>query len=461
MTLRPPAKWLRYPNIMDQSAKSSQVFDVIVLGAGAVGAALAWKLAADGYRVCICEESREPARTFRAEHLSQQTVALCRDLGLFERLKPLLSPLDFTAHFRNGRVHQVTADEDYSVSYERLVNTLRLGLERVATLFQEPVVRVSTQGRVKSVRLQSGRVVCGWMVVATGEGGKAEWMPGLREEMVWREHSVSFAWDMELAEPARMKYPALVFQTTRTGPAYELLRIFRRGEKVRANFFTFWEGSDARRRELAHGDAAGALTGAVEGLADYLQEFRLVSEVEEWPVSLTRVRGGARAGILLVGEAGGALAPVSEIALCRGLHDVKVLAELAPGWLRERQLTPEVLVEFEEHPAKRTFDEEAYSRCIFQRRLATDRGAEWVARRLKGEFVPDWLETAWLRGMRGGRWTLDNVGLPAWRKSVELVQTCRQSRAKAGEAVRPGSGGVLSPGHHDLAGADGFDDLVS
>lgn len=449
--------------MVPSGSSSSQVYDVIVLGSGVIGATLAWKLAADGYRVCLCEERRGGSGIARAEHLPPQALELYRDLGIFERVKPLLFPLDYTAHFRNGHFIRVTADEAYAVSSERLAQTLRLGLEKVATMFWEPVVRVSAQGRVKSVRLQSGKVVCGWIVaVARDEGGgMMQLFPELREDVVWKDHSLSFSWNLELAEPERMRYPDLVFRSSRTSHAYEHLRIFQQGEWLRAHFFTFWETGDPRSRELAEGgaQAQAVLAGVVEGLPEYLGDFRVMGAVEAVPLSLTRVQGGAEAGVVLVGDSGGRVAPFFEMGLCKALHDIKILAELTPVWLRERQVTPEVIAQYYVHPAKQSHDEEIYSRSIHLRKMATDRSPEWLARRWKDDHLPGWLETACLRGVEGGRWTLENVGLPAWRKSLKLVQSYRESRRKG--AARGRSGGLLAPCHDDLAGPDGFDDLVS
>lgn len=444
---------------MDRSPNSSsQVFDIIVLGAGPVGATLAWKFAADGYRVCLCDERRDAAIGPHSEHLPQQAVSLYRDLGMFKLLRPLLTPLDYTANFRNGRLKQITADEDYAISYQRLVEMLRQGVEKVACTRWEPVVRISAQGRVKSVRLQSGNVICAWMVVVAEAGERFRSLLEWREEVIEGGESTSFFWDMELADACRMRHPALVFRTSHAKHGYEHLRVFHRGDRVRANLFAFWGSGEERRRRIINGEVGAVLSANVEGLAEYLGPFRVVSGVEELPVTLSRIRGGAEAGIVQVGDAWGRVSPASELALCRGLHDAKLLASMTPEWLRERQLTPEVLKQYEVHPAKLAFDEKAYASSAEARKIATGRGPEWVARRMQGEF-PEWLETACLRGVRGGQWTLVNVGLPAWRKGVGLVQSYRANgrRGRAGTE----SGDVLTAGHHDLSGADGLDDLVS
>lgn len=444
---------------MDRSANSSsQVFDVLVLGAGPVGATLAWKFAADGYRVCLCDEARDTPIGPQSGHLPQQAVALYRELGMFKLLRPLLAPLDYTAHFRSGRLKQITADEDYAISYERLVETLRLGVEKVASVRWEPVVRISAQGRVKSVRLQSGSVICAWLVVVAGGGERISTLLGLKEEVTAGEESASYFWDMELADPSRMRHPALEFRTSHIKHAYDHLRIFRREDRLRGNLFTYWGAGEERRRKLLNAELGAVLASHVEGLAQYLGAYRVVTRVEELRVSLSRIRGGAEAGIVQVGEACGQVAPAFEMGLCRGLHDAAILARLTPGWLRERQLTPEVLKDYEAHPAKLEFDEKIYAGCVEARKLAMDRSPEWVARRMMSE-LPDWLETACMRGVSGGRWTVENVGLPAWRKGVGLVQSywTNNRRRPADE----GSGDVLAAGHHDLAGADGFDDLVS
>ena len=442
-----------------QTNSTSQVFDVIIVGADVIGTTLAWKLATDGFRVCLCDDAANPPRAFSTGHLSQQAAALYKDLGLFPRLKPLLSPLDYTAHFRNGRQNEITSGEDYAIFSERLVRMLQHDLEKLATVFKEPVVRISSKDRVKTVRFQSGLVICGWLLVVASEAFlRTQALPGLTEEVLSKDHSLNFAWDLELHEPGRMSYPALVFQTSRTRHGFEHLRIFRNRESLRANFFTYWSAEDSRGQGLHVGEASRILARNVEGFSESLGDFRVTSPVEESMSSLSRVHGGAEAGIVLAGNAGGQTPPVSELGLSKGLHEIKILASLTPGWLRERQLTPDVLATFYTNPGKTAFEQEIVDRCLYARNLATGRSAEWLARRFKEE-LPDWLETACLRGVQGGRWTFENLGLPAWRKGRELIQNYRATRLKGSQTDR--SGRLLTSGHDDLASSDRFDDLVS
>jgi len=462
--------------MVQSTTTGGDIYDVIIVGAGAVGAALAWNLSAGGYRVCVCDEQPAFPQLFRAEQASHRVVESFRELGVFAKAEPALTPMDYTAHFRNGHMSRPTTEEDYAMYYWKLVESLREGLDKATTLHWERVVRVSTGGRVKSVRLESGKVICGWLiVVASGGARDLQRTLGLHREVLWKHHSSTYAWNLELAEPARMNYPALVFQTSRPEHGYAYLVIFRVRDEVRANFFTYWKPGGERSRALTRGDSKAVLGDTVEGLFEYLGDFEISSPVQAGIVSLTRVHGGLDAGVIRGGDAGGRVAPPTGLGLYRGLNDLRVLVDHIPGWLEGREVSRQQMEAYYEDPRKTGFDEHAYAKCIYDRRLAVDRSPAWVARRLKGEYLPGWLEEACIRGYRGGRWTVEHVGIPAWRKGAELVRARwpkrdgeaqlesregDEDREPAGHA-RGRSGRVLAPRHDDLSRSDGLDNLIS
>jgi 2-polyprenyl-6-methoxyphenol hydroxylase-like FAD-dependent oxidoreductase len=374
----------------------SHLYDVIVVGAGPVGAALAWKLAGDGYRVCVCEEYEEVPTTLRTEHLSHQAISLARELGLFERIRPALIPLDSTAHLRNGHLVRANADGPYLAPYDQLVRSLRQGLGKVTTMVWDSAVEVSAQGRVKNVRLKSGGVVCGWMVViASGaNGGNFDWL-GLTTSSLCRDYSLTFSWDMELEDPERMTHSSIVFRTTHTSHGYGTLKLFDCGAaRIRANFLTYWNPGDRRHQAMMSEDPTAILNRTVEGLLPYVGPFRITSPVGETPTHLTRAHGGEEAGLVLAGDASNQVAPSASLGLRKGWHDVRILSELMPRWERESRSGQESLSLYYFHPAKNGVDGEALARSLRERKIAIDWRPEWATRRLIGNHIPDWLESA-------------------------------------------------------------------
>jgi 2-polyprenyl-6-methoxyphenol hydroxylase-like FAD-dependent oxidoreductase len=400
---------------MDRSGNAQgQLFDVVIVGAGAVGTALAWKLAADGYRVCVCEQHQTVPRPLRMDHLSHQVVSLYREMGLFERLRPALIPLDAMAHFRNGHLVKASSEGPYVVAYDQLIESLRPRLAKVVTMVWERAVQVSSQGRVKSVRLESGEVVCGRIVVvATGANlGGAESGMEWPVETICPDYAHTFSWDLEFEEPDRMTHPALIFRTTHTSHGYHALKLFDLGEgRVRANFLTYWSPKDKRRRELLEGDTLAVMARTVEGLIPYAGPFRITSPIEETVVHLRRPANPGQTGMVLAGDACGEMAPSAALGLRKGLHDVRVLAELMPRWEREARSGTEDISAYYSHPAKSAIDGEAFARSIRERKVAIDWRPEWATRRLIGDQIPDWLETAVVR--------------PAVQQSLNLVRIYR------------------------------------
>ncbi|RFC49295.1 MAG: 2-polyprenyl-6-methoxyphenol hydroxylase/Glycine/D-amino acid oxidase (deaminating) [Verrucomicrobia bacterium] len=386
---------------MDRSSISQgQLYDVVVVGAGAVGTALAWKLAAEGYRVCVCEQNQSVPESLRLDALSHPVLSLFRELGLLEVLRPVLMPLDSVAHFRNGHLVKGTSEGPYVVSYDRLVESLRPRLVKVATVIWERAVQVSVQGRIKSVRLESGQVVCGWIVVLANGAVQAGGVDPLTEgpvRTICPEYSRTFSWDLEFEDTDRMTHPALVFQTTHSAHGYHALKLFDLGEgRVRANFLTYWSSGDKRRRELLEGDALSVVARTVEGLIPYAGPFRMMSPIEETVADLSQPENPEESGIVSAGDACGATAPSGPLGLRKGLHDVRVLAELMSRWEREARTGSEDLSAYYAHPAKHAIDGETLARSVRDRKVAIDWRPAWATRRLIGDRIPDWVEAAFV-----------------------------------------------------------------
>jgi len=126
---------------------------------------------------------------------------------------------------------------------------------------------------------------------------------------------------------------------------------------------------------------------------------------------LNRPLGVEETGILLAGDACGQVAPSSGMGLRKGLNDVRILAQLMPKWERESRSGGETLSASYTHQAKIALDEEAVARSLRERKVAIDWRPEFATRRLIGDQIPDWLESAVVR--------------PALQQSLNLVRIYR------------------------------------
>jgi 2-polyprenyl-6-methoxyphenol hydroxylase-like FAD-dependent oxidoreductase len=383
---------------MDRGVNSEgQLYDVVIVGAGIVGTALAWKLSSEGYRVCVCERSEAAAPSLRLEPLSHEALGLLREMGLWEHLRPALMPLDSVAHFRNGYLVKGMGGGSYVAAYDQLVASLRPRLAKVATVIWDRVVQVSAHGRIKSVRLESGQVVCSWMVVlATGAatGEEPEPLEG-PVETICEDYCRLFACDLAFEEPERLMHAALVFQTSHASHGYHSLKLFDLGGgRVRANFLTYWGATDKRRQELLRGNGAAVLGRTVEGLLPCVGAFDLLSPIEENVVHLNQPGTPGDHGFVLAGDACGPAAPSGALGLHKGLHDVRVLAELMPRWEREARGGTADFSDYYAHPAKQAIDAEVLERSLRERKMAIDWHPSWATRRLIGDRFPGWVETA-------------------------------------------------------------------
>ena len=106
-------------------ASSSEVFDVVIVGAGFAGSALAAVLAARGFRVAICDPHDAHPHDFRAEKLSVDQIEALERLGLAAPALRGATPIRWLRIARRGRVVDARPSAEFGFDYSALVAALR------------------------------------------------------------------------------------------------------------------------------------------------------------------------------------------------------------------------------------------------------------------------------------------------------------------------------------------------
>lgn len=290
--------------------------EVLIIGAGPAGCAAGITLARAGVDVCVLDRASFPRPKICGDALSNRAVALARSLGAGQRL-------DHDAHALVRRAAAVFPGDirvvrDYPepgwiVPRLTLDDALRDALERSGARLQQRV-------QVRALELGGGNRV--ERIVGAGVDG---------ENFVWRAPIViaadgpsSVAWTALARSKPRGR--ALAMATT----AYYENVAFPSGPEVADHYFEHdlplgygWVfpavaglcNVGVYQREDAHRRSGHRLPAVLDAfVARHPERFaaaRRVGDMRSWPLPVGDVGPIASRGILLVGDAGGFIDPLS------------------------------------------------------------------------------------------------------------------------------------------------------
>ncbi len=149
----------------------NEIADLVVIGAGPAGCALALALARSGYDVVLCDQHRVPRDKLCGETLSPLAVRCLQDLGLSEPLAreldpPVVDRLTVTAARARALVHPL---------HPPGLGLSRLGLDgRLATACTAAGVEIKERWRAICVRAEMGADQSGLVVEGIGDRGMQE-----------------------------------------------------------------------------------------------------------------------------------------------------------------------------------------------------------------------------------------------------------------------------------------------
>ena len=69
-------------------------FDILVIGSGVVGSALAIKVSKLGYKVAIVDSKESPPNSFRHLSINQKSKSFLKEIGIWENIKNSAFPYE-------------------------------------------------------------------------------------------------------------------------------------------------------------------------------------------------------------------------------------------------------------------------------------------------------------------------------------------------------------------------------
>jgi len=363
--------------------------DVVIVGAGVAGAALATVLARRGVRVALVDRAASCAPCFKAEKIEPDQADRLRELGLFDDVRSVFTPIRSVASAWRGRVLQRVELEQYGLDYWELANALRAQLPEAVTMHVQRVGAVEPDRERPCVRLADGSALEGRLVVlACGVAPTLVRSLGIERRVIRDGHSMAFGFDVDLERPPR-EFDSLTCYADRVSSRLDYVTLFPIGSRWRANLFGYVGPRDPATRALSR-TPDEALREYFPRLSRQVGRCTATSRVEAQVIDLYTVPGPVRDGLLLVGDAHQSVCPATGTGLSKVLTDVLVAAERIPRWLETPGMVASKLRDYYEDARKRSCDEQSLTWAEHRRNISTRTSLRWRIHRLRTYLAMAW-----------------------------------------------------------------------
>jgi 2-polyprenyl-6-methoxyphenol hydroxylase-like FAD-dependent oxidoreductase len=381
--------------------------DVAIVGAGLAGSLAAAVLARAGHRIVLIDRRAVHPNEFRVEKIAGLQLDILRRLGFVRELEAIACPYDHVVNIRGGRVVDVSVGQAYGLPYADLVAMARGLLPDLSSFMVDRVESVSCGDDLQEIVLASGRRVTARLVIlATGMAGALGYELGIKRRVLAAAHSVSFGFTIAPSGDMPFAFKALTcYGDSASGIDY--LSLFPTPGGMRANLFMFRDSSDPIMRELRR-ETKTTLLRLMPALQDYLGDFRVIDQVQNWVMDLSAVEGHLQSGVVLIGDAFQTNCPAAGTGVSRLLVDVERLCTAyVPRWLETSGMGEEKISQFYSDPDKVATDQRSLKMARFRQALTSGEGLRWnVQRRL--HFLRrhlthriDRIRPGWIARLRG------------------------------------------------------------
>jgi len=357
--------------------------DVAIIGAGMAGTTLATLLGNAGRKVALIDPHRVHHDEFRAEKIGMQQMELFKKLGLDKMLMPLVTPFTDIHVFRLGQFFACEKKWEYAFSYGALINGLRDALPPQVPLTVGKVTEVSTGPDRQRLVLADGSVInARLLVVATGYSEAVRRAIGVERIELSKAHSLSMGFDLAIS-PREFAYQSINCFGKRAKDRVAYITIFPIGNKMRANMFVYRTVAEQWTRDF-RANPQKMLCELMPEISARCGNFEVASPVEVRQVNLTTTAGHRRDGVVFIGDAFWTTCPTPGVGIGRVMIDVDQLHSVhIPRWLETPGMAADKISTFYDDPVKVASDEGGMRASIYAKRITTETGLEWRARRLR------------------------------------------------------------------------------
>lgn len=312
-------------------------FDVVIIGAGLVGSALAYSLKDSGLSVALIEarpfsDSAQPSFDDRSVALSYGSRLILERMDLWSAIKPFATPIN-SIHVSDRGQLGVTRLHHYEEGVEALgyvVENRDLGRVYAELLPQLVNLTLFMPARLQGVEQHDDRHVLmletdsdtfpietRLVVAADGTGSKTRQLLGVDVEQKSYGQTALIA-NVETAKP----HEQIAYERfTQHGPIALLPMSNGRSSLV-------WTQAEGHEQALADLSDEEFLSALQRAFGWRLGKFKRVGQRVAYPLSLWRAASDTAHRAVIIGNASHTVHPVAGQGFNLGLRDVEVLAKL-------------------------------------------------------------------------------------------------------------------------------------
>lgn len=340
-------------------------FDVTIIGAGAVGSALAIRLSEKGLKVALVDKNEQYPEVFKAERIGVAGVDRMKDLDVFKYAEPFMVRTPQVTNYRHSsKVLFQERSGDYAFHHHEYVRSLQNRALKTATFFQGTFDNVQAESWGKRVILKEGgdSINSRAVVIATGVGRDTQKKLNLEVESLGKNYSFIYGGNLYLDQKPKLDFPMNVFRNYHADKAVAYMLVFQLPECIRYNLFTYWDSKDPRRKRMNQGSdgICSMMEESIPYLKEVLGDFHTDEKTKGAAISLTRIHGSEKAEVFLAGDACGRTCPAYGYGLIKGMNDAYLLGEKLPEFLATPDAVPgyDQVADYTCDPVKIGYDEQ-------------------------------------------------------------------------------------------------------
>lgn len=347
--------------------------DVLILGGGLTGSTAAHALANRGVRVALVDVHEQIPNVFKAEKAGPHSLPQLRRLGVGDSVEAVGRKLFESIDAADGRILRRMRLGERGYYYHDFVNHIRRQLPAEVQFIRGTARRVETSEEMQTVHLASGETIeSRLIIVSCGGASQLFEQLGITRTLVIEDPAIGFAMHIEPISGGKFWFDGsgVTYYPNNATPRISYCSMFSVPGAMRINMFGFHDVKSTWVHELVD-NPQGKLVRIFPKLAKLIGDFRVVSKVEVMPVRPSVANGFRRAGFVLAGDAFSTVPPSTGKGVYKLMHDVEVLADLVPGWLKTPGMGAQKTNTYYDHPQKREADDHVRMKTLYQHWAAT------------------------------------------------------------------------------------------
>ena len=301
-------------------------FDILVIGSGVVGSALAIKVSKLGYKVAIVDSKESPPNSFRHLSINQKSKSFLKEIGIWENIKNSAFPyerikvwdqegtgfIDFNA--KEAQLPNL----GYIVREGEIQKNLiqKFNENKVESFWGEAVQQINFLNNEIFCKTNKGTHIAKMIVGCDGMNSK------IRELSEINSRSWSYNQTAIVTNFKTSINESCIKQTfTSVGP----LALLPINEKESTMIWSI--DDDVSYRFLAMSDEEFT-SEVVKKFGEKIGKLNMISKRQHFPLHHLSAKTFAKKGIFLVGDSAHHIHPLAGLGLNSGIGDVVCLSEL-------------------------------------------------------------------------------------------------------------------------------------